>query len=887
MKRNLRKFSSLVLVLIMLLSTVKPVYAEGPADGQSVPPAEMSQTETDENNEEAAPAESVKETPAEEDNETPAEEVNETPAEEVNETPAEEVKETPAEEVQETPVEEVQETPVEEVQETPVEEVKETPAEEVKGTPTEEVQEAPAEEVQETPAEEVKETPAEEVKETPAEEVKETPVVEVQETPVEESEETPAEEPEETPAEEPEETPAKDDQPALTKNMLMKGAPILKNADPSEEPVFDDSTNPFTYTHGDMVLSCSKLGDGELSISITKASGDVVIPEKIGDYTVTTVYSVPKDVAAGITSLTLPDTVRTIPGNLFEFRQYKNENQTERWNIKSNSTISYSVLDTDALEAAVPDFIKNNYVDGAYYAGKCLVRVDPSYSGNFTVKDGTICVLAGAFAGCKNLGAVTLPDTVEYLGVGAFQDSGLTSINLPKGLDARSAQVRDRIESGEITYINDLTIETLTFYGCENLKTVTIDADNIYSVGFMAFFGCTALEEFDMRKVSLVNSLSFALAFAEGYELDLSETEDLSWFNSQGGDWSSCAWGPFLQSGLSSVKFGEEHFGIIPYECFCSCPNLETVTFTPHQIECCTRSFYNCGKLTGDLFAENSGMVKLEYLAFGKTGLTEITIPETMLYLCGGVFTECPKLKTLNWKSELFFAPQEKKPEYSLYNGNYSTGQLFAILDNSTDAAFGKKGHYESQYSSYDYRSMGNFAEALEYASNMDSYEDKTTLETLNIYVSDDAFVRYNSTFWEMQPNLETVNIHAVWKTVPYCAFQACASLKNFNMDYPEQLKNVYENAFAICGFEELVLPGNVSYDKGAFCFNRNLKKVVIEEGVTELPFLAFERCEKLTQVSIPESLEAFGVASFKGAGDHLTIYVPTKVEVIEDDAFT
>ena len=72
MKRNLRKFSSLVLVLIMLLSTVKPVYAEGSADGQSVPPAEMSQTETDENNEEAAPAESVKETPAEEVEETPA-----------------------------------------------------------------------------------------------------------------------------------------------------------------------------------------------------------------------------------------------------------------------------------------------------------------------------------------------------------------------------------------------------------------------------------------------------------------------------------------------------------------------------------------------------------------------------------------------------------------------------------------------------------------------------------------------------------------------------------------------------------------------------------------------------------------------------------------------
>lgn len=76
------------------------------------------------------------------------------------------------------------------------------------------------------------------------------------------------------------------------------------------------------------------------------------------------------------------------------------------------------------------------------------------------------------FAGCDGLTVVTLPDTVEHIGVGAFADCGdLRAVDIPPAV---------------------ITIGTNTFRNCGSLEAVHIPASVNY-VGWDAFDGCGSL----------------------------------------------------------------------------------------------------------------------------------------------------------------------------------------------------------------------------------------------------------------------------------------------------------------------------------------------------------------------------------------------------------
>ena len=95
-------------------------------------------------------------------------------------------------------------------------------------------------------------------------------------------------------------------------------------------------------------------------------------------------------------TLTVPSTLRTIHGNLFNWTPTKDRNigyGNENYVNIRYSTWNISVPDTQAVLANLPACITEHYdSDGAYYAGKCLVRVDPAHEGDFTVKDGSLTI---------------------------------------------------------------------------------------------------------------------------------------------------------------------------------------------------------------------------------------------------------------------------------------------------------------------------------------------------------------------------------------------------------------------------------------------------------------------------------------------------------------
>ena len=80
----------------------------------------------------------------------------------------------------------------------------------------------------------------------------------------------------------------------------------------------------------------------------------------------------------------------------------------------------------------------------------------------------------------------------------------------------------------------------------------------------------------------------------------------------------------------------------------------------------------------------------------------------------------------------------------------------------------------------------------------------------------------------------------------------------------PDTLEEIEGNAFSWSAVEEVVIPGSVRKIRiNAFASVKGLRRVVIKEGVKEIENLAFHNNSRLTEVSLPQSLEKFGSGAF------------------------
>ncbi len=478
---------------------------------------------------------------------------------------------------------------------------------------------------------------------------------------------------------------------------------------------------------------------------------DLAIPDVISydgvDYTVTAlgalggINPIPSDLASVLNTLTVGEHMQTIYGNLFS---WKNEAYQPVNNTKLCST-SVTGPDTPTTLACIPSFISSHYNDAtghAYYAGKCLVRLDPAYSGDFTVRDGTICILASAFEGCASVQKVTIPDSVEFIGVRAFTNSGVTEVNLPAGLSEHS---------------NELFC--FTFWHCGSLKTVSTDrlTAPLSQIGMGCFTECGALTGFDFSKANYIEYLAFNDAFDPEAEVAVSlKPNQLSY----GGG------AKFAGSGIASLEVLEDaevSAPMIQTECFRNCAYLTSVDLGPVQ-SIYASAFEGCTALATDpMAAEDCAVRYLDFRCFANTGLTEVTIPANVSSTSGGIFADNPSLLTLNWK-----------PGSGYFN------PLFAILNDCSQG------------------SSAPYAVRTALGSNDGEYlpepekNGHTFIKTLNVYGAvPDA---------KMSAYLEEVHIlNEDLTQIPSNRFEFCPSLKTVSFAKPEAITLIGDEAFAFC----------------------------------------------------------------------------------------
>lgn len=361
---------------------------------------------------------------------------------------------------------------------------------------------------------------------------------------------------------------------------------------------------------------------------------DLVIPSSIEGKPVTAIAEGAFQDEAGVTSITIPESVKVIGKEAFDGCDA----------IKTLTVSSSHLQAFDSLNLANvkdlytrPPFYEQYPVNAQIHAclpeGTTSIEAGMFESCNwlteFEIPEGVTEIGDSAFADCDYLTAITIPEGVTKIGDSAFQGAGLTSVTLPASLKtigtsafADCANLTSITIPEGVTEIADsafqgtgltavtlpasvMTIGTGVFENCPNLSSIII-ADGATEVWNGAFKGCTNLTSVTLP--ASVKTIGMG-AFAD------------------------CA-------NLTSITIPE---GVTEIGGFAfRGAGLTAVTLPASVKTIGEKAFAGCANLTSIAIPE--GVTEIAGFAFQGSGLTAVTLPASVTTIGAGAFANCANL---------------------------------------------------------------------------------------------------------------------------------------------------------------------------------------------------------------------------------------------------
>ena len=613
--------------------------------------------------------------------------------------------------------------------------------------------------------------------------------------------------------------------------------------------------------------------DGSYSVTVTvnQDQTELVIPSSLdgGDGTVYSIQRVeeiswePEEM--NIQKLTFADGIKTIArGAMSKFISTQNltvDFPDTLEEVEDGFVIGYY----DFSDKKVPQWLQDmTPEDGVVYAGKVAIYIPGS--GHIVLKEG--CTKVAHYAALNNTGitGIYIPASVGQIGGGAFGGcSSLASVEF-----AENAQITD--------------LDWRTFWDCTALTEISIP-DSLTRIGTETFSGCTALGKIAISENSRLSQLEYA-AFGYypcGY-INLSDMvlsnppilygstrrEDagvpiteiylpasaLKPYNSGKDEAAGIFAGSQTLKKVTIGAAGTEKMQL-PYEAFTNCVNLETVDLGGNVSKIGMAAFFGCTSLKQ---IDLSGIDSIECCAFAKSGLTEVTIPETTTEIGSFAFLGCIGLETMTILTD--------------QTGNYGGESLMSILGLTAYVSSGNI-HSSSVQNSTPIRSNAEFRSL---------YPKHTALKTLNIGIKDGKTVfDQKSNFAAYIPSLEKVTLPEGMTQIPDQAFHMCFSLKS--IDIPTSVKSIGYQAFQFdvgLDVDFSKLTNLESIGQGAFQIignqgggsdstrytdlitNGGISNIILPSSLKSIGYHAFFGQRNAKKIVIPESVSSVGMGSFQ-----------------------
>ena len=403
-----------------------------------------------------------------------------------------------------------------------------------------------------------------------------------------------------------------------------------------------------------------------------------------------------------------------------------------------------------------------------------------------------------------------------------------------------------------------------------NIKKVVIE-DGVTSIGANAFSSCTGLTSVTIPKsVTSIGNRAF----------------------------SDC-------TGLESIEIPSGVTSIGNYA-FKSCGSLTSINIPGSVTSIGNGAFSDCSSLASITIPES--VTSIGNFAFcGCIRLTDITIPKSVTSIGINVFGDCTVLTEVLLENGSTLTSGQLGVDASkiatYWNEDNLTWTLTADGTMTISGTGAMKEDSNTYYSpAYDNKNIkkvvieDGVTSIGEYAFSGCSMTSITIPDSVKS-IGDSAF--------EWCTGLTSIEIPEGVTSIGEFVFFSCykltevflengSKLTSGNLGVDESIIGTYWNegdlTWTLTADGTLTISGtgamkDYSYDSPA-CDNSNIKKVVIEEGVTSIGDSAFSDCRSLTDITIPGSVTSIGNGAFCGCSSLTDITIPSSVTSIGESAF-
>lgn len=570
-----------------------------------------------------------------------------------------------------------------------------------------------------------------------------------------------------------------------------------------------------------------------------------------------------------LTSITLPDSIITISANMFDW-----------CSALTHITLSQNLVSIEEYAFANCESLTNITYNGADHTSfqACLPN---------TLK----VIGANAFMECYMLSELSLGTGVETIGESAF-----SKCNALERIDFGTSLLS--IELGAFAYctsLNNVSIPNSTqkladgvFSNCVLLDTVSI-GNGMKSIGVSAFLGTKILN--DAEKMLVIDG--WLIQYKDSTVTNVSIKQDVYGI----ANYAMAALPNLVQADFKGIKY-------IGYAAFYSSPALYRVSFDDALTDVGDYAFCQCPYLSNVTLG--NGLRALgSYAFYGCGSLSDITFPDslqsigTRAFRKTGAYNKQSKgakgvVYMGNWAVD--YIPTGAQIATAIINddtrgiANYTFNEQSLLLVSIPDTVeyIGRGAFYKCPMYMVNLptslKSIGDYAfYGCTYANFGGEYYDLVIPEGTE-YIGRSAF--YNCT------NVLSIEVPGTVKSIGAYAFYGCKSVGltvEFTKDTGEKdengspitqvvpvtgyiklgegLESIGDRAFQGCeNLSTIIIPNSVtSIGNRVFYKCAALNSVTLGEGITEIGEYLFYKCEKLETVIVSDSLASIGNYAFRG----------------------